>query len=54
MEDSKFVAKDHEDGKPPEREEVEAMQKNRVEYLFFTSQSRFLQIHSLGTCSITL
>ncbi|CAL1157862.1 unnamed protein product, partial [Cladocopium goreaui] len=32
MEDSKFVAKDHEDGKPPEREEVEAMQKNRVEH----------------------
>ena len=42
-----ILARDHEDGKPPEREEVEALQKNRIQYLFFTSQSRFPQITHL-------
>ncbi|CAL1170766.1 unnamed protein product, partial [Cladocopium goreaui] len=32
MEDSKFVARNHEDGTPPTHEEEEAMKKNRVEY----------------------
>eukprot|EP00435_Cladocopium_sp_Y103_P072390 s185_g40.t1 len=32
MEDCTFIARDHEDGKPPTRREVEAMQKNRLEY----------------------
>ena len=57
MEDSKFVARNHEDGTPPTHEEEEAMKKNRVEYLCFTSQSRIMQITHLAhvcTCSITL
>eukprot|EP00435_Cladocopium_sp_Y103_P007253 s1126_g2.t1 len=32
MEDCRFIAKSHKDGKPPARGEVETMQKNRVEY----------------------
>ena len=39
MEDSKFVARNHEDGTPPTHEEEEAMKKNRVEYLFPQQQN---------------
>ena len=38
--DSKFIARNHEDGLPPTHEDEEAMKKNRMQYLFFTSQSR--------------
>lgn len=50
MEDSKFVARNHEDGTPPTHEEVEAMKKNRVEYLFFYKSVSHHANHSLGTC----